>query len=196
MKKKRLRAAAKRILDDFRIFFYPKSFGPKVFCIGYNKTGTTSLGKSLGLLGFKNSSFNRKVWRKFYKQGKIEKVIQFTARFESFDDLPWLKEDMIPLLDQRFPGSKFIYLERDEASWKQSYQKWTHSVTGNTPDAEQGWAGYLKHREFVLDYFKDASSDSFLTLTIKDPQGLEKLGNFLGRKAPQAGFPHFNKTQK
>ena len=32
-------------------------YGEKVFCIGFNKTGTTSLGRSLGQLGSRNLSF-------------------------------------------------------------------------------------------------------------------------------------------
>ena len=148
----------------------------------------------MGLLGLRNSSFNRKVWRKFYKQGKIEKVLNYTAKFDSFDDLPWLQTDMIPILDQRFPGSKFIYLEREETSWKKSYKEWTHSVTGNYPDPEAGWASYQLHRKFVLDYFKDRPPSEFITLTIKDPKGFKKLADFLGKKAPQEGFPHWNKT--
>ena len=196
MKRKRLRGWLRNQLENFKLFFIKPDYGPKVFCIGYNKTGTTSLGKSLELLGYRNSSFNTRVWRKLYKQGKIDRVIRYTAKFESFDDLPWLKEDMIPLLDTTFPGSKFIYLERDEAGWKKSFSTWAHSVTGSTPDAEKGWEKYLQHQNFVLDYFANRSHDEFLRLTIQDPQGFRKLGEFLGRKAPQDPFPHWNKTQR
>ncbi len=90
----------------------------KVFCIGYNKTGTTTLGQALDMLGYRNSSFNKKVWRKYYRNNEIVKILKYTAKFDSADDLPWLKEDMIPILDRVFPNSKFIYLTRDEEQGK------------------------------------------------------------------------------
>jgi len=172
---------------------YKSNFGPKVFCIGYNKTGTTTVGKSLEILGFRNSSFNKTVWRKYYKTGDLEKIIKYTSRFESFDDLPWLKEDIIPIMDKKFPNSKFIYLERDETSWKSSFKNWNIKVTGKAPNVEVGWEKYLKHRLFVFSYFK-GREDDLLVLQVNDPNGFKKLGEFLGRKSPQLNFPHFNKT--
>jgi len=103
----------------------PERYGPKVFCVGYNKTGTTSLGKSLEMLGYHNTSFERTVWREYYLKGRIDKVVRFAAKFDSADDLPWLKEDLIPVLDEIFPGSKFIHLERDEVSWCKSFETWS-----------------------------------------------------------------------
>lgn len=178
---------------EMKVLFSKKSFESKVFCIGYNKTGTTTLGKSLEILGYKNSSFNKKVWRKYYKKGNIEKVIGYTSKFESFDDLPWLKVDMIPILDKKFPGSKFIYLEREEDSWKKSYLNWTFKRTGKFPDPEKGWESYCKHREFVRGYFENRPED-IIILDVKNEYAFRDLGKFLGRKAPQDKLPHFNKT--
>jgi len=75
----------------------------KIFCIGYNKTGTSSLGKSLEMLGYRHIGFNKKVWEQYYKNNKIEKILNYASKFESFDDLPWPMEDMIPILDQSVP---------------------------------------------------------------------------------------------
>lgn len=170
----------------------PQKYGSKIFCIGYNKTGTTSLGKALTLLGYRHSSFNRIVWRKLYLKGKIDAVIRYTSKFNSFDDLPWLKEDLIPVLDKRFPGSKWIYLERDEESWKRSCKAWS-SGKGWECDAEEGWRGYCAHHKFVMDYFKDRMED-LLVLKISDPKGFQKLGVFLGRPVPANAFPVYNRS--
>lgn len=188
----------KRILAEFRhnirYLFGAPSYGPKVFCIGYNKTGTTTVGKSLERLGYKHSSFNKRVWRKFYRAGDTNSILRYTAKFDSFDDIPWLKEDMIPILDKAFAGSKFIYLERDEVSWKQSYLRWNLYMYGSSPDVETAWEGYKRHRDFVLRYFNERPSDQFIALDISDPVGFKKLANFLGKNAPQDAFPHYNKT--
>ncbi|WP_299106678.1 sulfotransferase [uncultured Winogradskyella sp.] len=178
------------------LLFSKSRYGPKIFCIGYNKTGTTTLGKSLKMLGYKHSSFDRKIYRKYYLKSKYNKIIDYTSKFESFDDLPWLKEDMIPVLDKAFPGSKFIYLTREEHAWKKSFYKWTYKTKGAYPDVEEGWEAYKKHEAFVLDYFKAHPKDQFIVLDVKDKTGFEKLALFLGKTPIQANFPHFNQTSK
>jgi hypothetical protein len=159
-------------------------------------TGTTTVGKSLQMLGYKHSSFNKKVYRKYYLSSNYSKILDFTAKFDSFDDLPWLKEDVIPLLDKKFPGSKFIYLTREESEWKKSFYNWTFKVTGKYPDVEKGWKGYKNHEKFVLNYFKSCSKEDFIILDVKDKIGFEKLALFLGKKVIQSSFPNYNQTNK
>lgn len=171
------------------------NYNGKIFCIGYQKTGTTTLGRSLKMLGYKHSSFDHKVYMKYYKEERnIHKILDYTSKFESFDDLPWLKEDMIPILDKSFPNSKFIFLDRDEEAWKKSLYNWRYRKWGVYPDIEKGVEGYRRHKEFVLNYFKDRIGDDFISLEIKDKNGFLKLGEFLGKKVPMNNFPHHNKT--
>jgi len=187
-------ARIKDTAREVRIIFRKPRQGPKVFCIGFPKTGTTSVGKALEMLGYDHSSFNRKVWLDYYLNGRLDKVIEYTAKYESFDDLPWLKETMIPILDRSFPGSKYIYLERDEISWKSSLAAWSKLIFGTSYDVNAGWTDYLLHREFVLNYFRDRSPGEFLILDVSDPVGFRKLADFLGKAAPQDALPHYNKT--
>lgn len=169
-------------------------WGPKVFCIGFNKTGTTSVGIALASFGFRHASFNRHVWRSLYEQGNIEAVINYAARFESFDDLPWLKEDLIPVLDQRFPKSKFVYLEREEHAWKTSYLRWNAQAKNRDVDPEIGWAEYVAHREFVLGYFQDFPTTNFLRLRLTEPDSINRLADFVGRVSPTTTMPHVNRS--
>lgn len=171
------------------------NYNSKVFCIGYNKTGTTTLGKALEMLGYRNSSFNKTVWRKYYKHNQIVKILKYTAKFDSVDDLPWLKEDMIPILDRVFPNSKFIYLTRDEESWKISLKNWTFKQTGSYPNLEERLEDFRKHRDFVINYFKDKPKEQFLILDVKDENGFKKLADFLGKTTTHKQFPHYNKTE-
>lgn len=180
-------------LWEMKLLFKPKKYNAKVFCIGYNKTGTTALGEALRQLGYDHSTFNRKVWRKHYQNGDIESVLSYTAKFESFDDLPWLKEDMIPILDKKFPGSKFIYLDRDEEAWKNSIKQWTKKVSDKDIDPDEKIEGFRSHKKFVLDYFNNRPSD-FISLEISDPSGFQKLATFLNKQAPQKHFTTHNKS--
>lgn len=184
----------KHKIVTLKLMLRSSEYKGKVFCIGYNKTGTTSLGKSLEMLGFKNSSFNRVVWRKYYKNNKIDEILKYTSKFDSFDDLPWLKEDLIPVLDKKFPNSKFIYLERDEESWKKSIYNWTFIKTGSYPDINEKLKCYRAHKKFVLEYFKDRINKDLIILNIKDEEGFSKLAKFLEKKPIMDKFPHFNKT--
>lgn len=184
----------KNWINFLALKFKKESYGPKVFCIGYNKTGTTTLGESFELLGYNNSSFNKIVWRKLYKKGNIDAIIKYTSKFESFDDLPWLLEDMIPILDQKFPHSKFVYLEREESEWKNSFLKWRQKIFGNTPDVDLAWGKYKNHEKFVKDYFSGRENKDLITLNVKDPQGMTKLAEFLRKDTDLVSFPHFNKT--
>lgn len=183
----------RKILTFIGLYFVKPSYGSKVFCVGYNKTGTTSIGKSLEMLGYRHSSFNKKVWRNYYANNRIEKILKYTAKFDSFDDLPWLKEDMIPILDEAFPESKFIYLTREEESWKKSLSNWRQKRFGDSPDLDEAWNAYKRHEKFVIDYFHSRPSDEFMILNIKDEQGFKKLADFLGKTTSTKRFPVFNK---
>jgi hypothetical protein len=188
-----MRARFRSFLFQLGVLFRRPEYGAKVFCIGYFKTGTSSCGKAFELLGYRNASFNPRVWRNWYKSGNFQKVLDYTARFDSFDDVPWLKEDMIPLLDKTFKGSKFVYLERDEDSWKKSLYNWTFKQTGKYPDLERGLQQYRNHRNFVFDYFKDRPED-LLVLRVADDDAFMKLAAFLGKEVPFRKMPHENKT--
>ncbi len=169
-------------------------YGSKVFCIGFNKTGTTSCGYALQMLGYRHTTFNRRVWREYYKNNEIEKILAYTAKFDSTDDLPWLKEDMIPILDTTFPGSKFIYLERDETSWQRSLYHWTYKKTGVYPELKLKLAEFRRHRRFVQAYFKNRPS-CFLALDVRRRGAFKKMGDFLGHVAPEINMPHANKAR-
>ena len=187
-----LKSLLKRWLGTYWWRWKRSDFGPKIFVIGYNKTGTTSLGKALKLLGYDHSSFNYFVWRELYKNGDIQSVIRYTSKFESFDDLPWLKEDMIPILDEFFPNSKWIYLTREEEDWKRSYTRWSAKM-GRVVDGDDGWQKYLQHSEFVRSYFSKRQTD-ILELSVSQGNGFDILAGFLNKQAPFSDFPHESKS--
>lgn len=177
----------------FSTVFRKKRYDNKIFCIGFNKTGTTSFGLALKKLGYSHSSFNRVIWRDYQKKNKLHRIMRYTACFDCFDDLPWLKEDMIPILDAAFPNSKFIYLYREEGAWKRSYARWHQQTFGSTPDADAKFNEYKKHEKFVKEYFHKRKRD-FLELDISSPGAYKSLVNFLGVESRETAFPHMNKS--
>ena len=184
----------KRIVRRVEHELVRPKYNGKVFCLGFNKTGTTSFGEAMKLMGYRHSSFNTKVWRKHYQKNDLISILKYTAKFDSLDDLPWLKEDMIPVLDKAFPNSKFVYLERNENSWKTSMYNWTYHMTGKYPDMEQKLKEYKEHRAFVFEYFDGRSPKEFITLDISQKNAIETLATFLNCPKPSAPMPHANKT--
>ncbi|MBR9921968.1 MAG: hypothetical protein GYB31_14100 [Bacteroidetes bacterium] len=178
--------------DKLISFFRRPKYKNKVFCIGYNKTGTTSFGAGMKVLGYRNASFNKKVWREYYLKGDLKKVIRFASKYDSFDDLPWLLEDLIPVLDLEFPESKFVYLERNEADWLSSLRRWKKNVKNEEINDVLELSRFREHRKFILEYFKGRNGEDFLILDISDELGLMKLARFLGVQAPQSAFPKLN----
>ena len=90
----------------------------KVFGIGLNRTGTTTLGKCLKTLGYKHTSCNA-LTLLTCKCGDFNRLNTLVNSRDSFEDWPY------PLfykyLDEKFPGSKFILTTRKSPEiWLQS----------------------------------------------------------------------------
>jgi len=105
----------------------------KIFCIGRNKTGTTSLAKAMKELGFKVGKqreaellFNDWVKRDF------SSLIHYCKKSEFFQDVPFSRAYTFIALDQAFPGSKFILTIRDSPDqWFNSLVKFHGKLWGN-----------------------------------------------------------------
>lgn len=95
----------------------------KVFCIGRNKTGTTSLKIALKELGYIVGG-QRKAERllEAYKRRNFKPFVEFCKAAEAFQDVPFSWPYTYVVMDQAFPESKFILTVRDSA--EEHYQSW------------------------------------------------------------------------
>lgn len=92
----------------------------KVFCIGLNKTGTTSLMIGLQKMGYKVCDGLNRQWSDVKTKEELkEKAFELIAQFDAFEDLPWglFTEDIL----RDFPNAKFIYSYREVNSWWNSF---------------------------------------------------------------------------
>lgn len=86
----------------------------KVFCVGLNKTGTTSLEKALGDLGFRMGSQVHGEWLlKNYLARDFAPIIEFCKTADAFQDVPFSLPYTYILLDHYFKNAKFILSVRD-----------------------------------------------------------------------------------
>ena len=97
---------------------------PKVFGIGNNKTGTTSLKRAMKDFGYSigHQRTAEKLMDRWAKRD-FEKIIKYCHTAQFFQDLPFSKPYTYIVLDQKFPRSKFILTVRN------SPEQWYNSLT-------------------------------------------------------------------
>ena len=91
----------------------------KIFCIGANKTGTTTLENVFYALGYKcpvQAEQEIRIVKQLYK-GNFQPLIEFCGQYEAFQDLPFSKEVVYAQVDCLFPNSKFILTVREPNKW-------------------------------------------------------------------------------
>ena len=177
----------------------------KVFGIGLNKTGTTTLGQCGEILGFRSTSCDRDLLEDFVVRKDLSGIRRKAEQYDFFEDWPW------PLLykelDLMFPGSKFILtVRKSEEDWFESLKK--HALrTHPTKHCRKLAYGhhfphhkkaefidiYRNHNACVRDYFKDRRDD-FLELCWETGDGFERLCDFLDLKVPDKTLPHANRA--
>ena len=90
-------------------------FAPKVFNIGFHKTGTSSMGRALQKLGYRVCGAVG-LDEEGLNDERVERIAQaYLPDFDAFQDNPWAV--LYPRLDGWCPGSKFILTVRSVESW-------------------------------------------------------------------------------
>lgn len=93
----------------------------KIFCIGRNKTGTTSLKKALKDLGYRVGVQSKaELLLADYSKGKWKSLIKYCKTAEVFQDAPFSWPYTWLILHEHFPGAKFILTTRDSEDWYRS----------------------------------------------------------------------------
>ncbi len=81
----------------------------KIFCIGQNKTGTTTIESVLKTLNYKMGS--QKIGEKLRKEWMVrdfKNLVKFCKTADAFQDVPFSNDYTYQILDYEFPNSKFI----------------------------------------------------------------------------------------
>ena len=168
----------------------------KVFGVGMSKTGTTTLGTCLEMLGFQpHIGFEPQLKRWMEDGGDVERLLLAATHYQAFEDSPWYH--IYRELDQRFPGSKFVLtVRKDTATHAKS--SWAHGVRrGQRTGAptkeylEEKSRIYEQHNQAVKDYFRDRPQD-LLVLCWEKGDGWKELCTFLGVPVLDAPIPHAN----
>lgn len=96
---------------------------PKIFCIGRNKTGTTSMKRAMQELGFTvGNQRQAELLIDDWARGDFRRLIRLCKSAQFFQDAPFSYPFTYIIMDQAFKGSKFILTVRDSA------EKWYNSL--------------------------------------------------------------------
>ncbi len=114
----------------------------KIFCIGRNKTGTTSLRRAALDLGFiVGDQPTAELLFKDYLKRDFSGIIKYCKTAQFFQDIPFSLPYTYQHLDMAFPGSKFILTVRDSPEqWYNSFirfQKKINGENGQLPSKEE-----------------------------------------------------------
>lgn len=172
---------------------------PKIFCIGWHKTGTSTMGQAFWHLGYSILGCRLDMAPSLL-EGTKEVALELAAEFDVLQDLPWaaLYKD----LDEMYPGSKFILTSRPERDWLNSASKhfkcnycslheWAYTNGVMAGNEELYVNRYLRHNREVRKYFQ--GRDDFMEMDFHKGDGWSKLCSFIGEPIPAKAFPHANK---
>lgn len=176
----------------------------KVFVIGFQKTGTTSLEHALQFLGYRVYGGDKNLL-KFDDQVKLSDYIKnLLVNWDAVQDMPWplfYKE-----LYELYPDAKYILTLRPTDKWIRSVVKYfasirvpMHRKIYNVPCAEGHEETYIsvynKHNEDVKRFFQN--KDNFIIMEQGQNFNYKTLCDFLELDdIPEADFPHARNNKK
>ena len=135
----------------------------KIFCIGANKTGTTSLKRQLIKYGLKTPlQIKHELLNKNISKGDFKALFELIIKFDFFQDSPFSHGLIFAQLDSYFPNSKFILTIRDNESWFDSLTKF-HAKIFKKKSYKEIKISDLKKAKYVYEgYFYDSFKRNWL----------------------------------
>lgn len=171
----------------------------KVFCVGLQKTGTTSLQYALSLMGYRVAgTLDANPYPN--PDALLTYAYSLLPRFDAFADNPW------PLyfreFDAMFPDAKFIMTNRDPDEWYSSVCKhfgessskmrsWVYGEATPIGNRQAYVDRLVAHQEAVRAHFASRPW-SLLEFDVTKGHGWVELCDFLHRPIPQRAFPELN----
>ena len=171
----------------------------KIFCIGLNKTGTISLHQALMSLGFTSLHWGGQASRlaveRAIREGKP--LLEYLGDYDAYSDIQRLSVSF-DVLDEQYPGSRFILTVRDVEGWIDSRRR--HVERNRERKARGDYDGtfleiqpdlwrqqYAEHHARVAEYFE--GRDDLLVMRVTEGDGYDVLCPFLDVPAPKTRFP-------
>lgn len=175
----------------------------KIFCIGLNKTGTISLHQALTILGFRSLHWGGQASRIAVERAIDEgaPLLTHLPEADAYSDIQRLSLSF-DVLDEQYPGSRFILTTRSLESWIDSRRR--HVERNRVAKAAGEYDGtfleiepdrwrelFLEHHERVRAHFRGRGD--LLEMDVTAGDGYEVLCPFLECEPPGTPFPWRNR---
>lgn len=182
--------------------------GEKIFGIGLQKTGLTSLLQLMKSLDLRAKGHNSKMRRKLLIHNDIKSVLDYYDTGDFFCD--WPTPLMYKLAYRKYgPQSRYVLtVRRDAKTWFESIKR--HNAYAHPILNKHSWvfgsfyphgyeaehiAYYEQHCAGVEAFFKAHNAlDQLLVLRVDEPGAVKKLATFLDVAFPLDDFPHENRS--
>lgn len=185
----------------------------KIFCIGYPKTGTSSLASYLNSLEYKIVHDDLTVPYHVYVNGSVRLPL-------NVDGIANVHQHRFREFDREYPESKFILTTRGKDNWLRSINNWRedsdpdgllrepftiedmerHGCVSMAyidlygcvyPDDDTMWERHSRHKTDVYRYFNlTGRFGRLLTLPLEAKNKTKLICDFLGVKDPGIPYPH------
>ena len=187
----------------------------KIFCIGFYKTGTTTLYDALRALGYHTVNGDTPGSYPGADDGAtlIKQIDAGDYRlptfdmFDAFSDNPYFR--IWRQVYDLFPDAKYILTVRDEGRWIESCVRFyrhrrirpmrvwmfgPHANPAASPESRQAWLdAYRAHNAAVREFFASRPHQYFEFDPTREG-GWDRLCAFLGAPVPSRPWPHANPT--
>ncbi|WP_421760758.1 sulfotransferase [Devosia sp.] len=181
---------------------------PKVFGLGLSKTGTSSLGFALEILGFTHMGYRRDLVKSWHRKqlAPIEKALRNHSAFED-----WPMPSMFEYVMRKFGASAYYVLtiRSSPEVWLESLKK--HSLRSAPKNAKirelcYGVAYPQQDEQHFLDFYTNHNASvvqlaetlglqgRLRVLCWENNDGWGELCEFLGRDVPNMPFPKKNQA--
>ena len=181
----------------------------KLFGLGLNKTGTTTLGACARILGRRHVSCRRDLLIEI-RQGRYDRLFQVCDAFDAFEDwpCPLVYRQLLERYGDR--GRYVLTVRRSAQAWLRSLSNHAlvTSVNENCRLLAYGYryphgfeqehlAFYERHNaEIVAHFARQGASHLLKVLCWEKGDGWAELCGLLGEPVPNAPFPFANRTNK
>ena len=187
----------------------------KIFCIGFYKTGTTTLYHALRALGYHTVNGDTPGSYPGADDGAtlIRQIDAGDYRlptfdmFDAFSDNPYFR--IWRQIYDLYPDAKYILTVRDEARWIDSCVRFyrhrrlrpmrvwmfgPHANPARSAESRQAWLdAYRAHNAAVREFFASRGQQYFEFDPTREG-GWDRLCAFVGAPAPGIPWPHANPT--
>jgi hypothetical protein len=179
---------------------------PRVFCLGLNKTGTSSFHQAMEILGLKSLHWGGPDVRRTVEVALVEGrplLSGLDPTIDAFSDVEPVTKNF-DVLDQQYPGSRFVLTVRPILEWIDSRRRHVErnvvrrqagEYDGNflVVDEEHWRSEWHRHVDRARRYF--ARRSEFLEVDLTAGAGWDPLCKFLDLPEPSVPFPWVNRNR-